>query len=634
MKNLKVLMVEDSEDDAVLMLRELRKGGFEVSYERVDNARSMQAALSQQKWDIILSDFALPHFSGLAALELYHQQDLDIPFIIISGTIGEGTAVEMMKAGTHDYLMKGNLARLAPAVERELREAQGRRDRRKTEEDLRFSEEKFSKAFRTSPDSIAINRLSDGLYVDINEGFTDLMGYTLEDVLGKTSFDLNIWVNPIDRKRLIEGMLASGEVRNMEASFLRRNGDVGIGLMSARIIDLGGHKCTLSITRDITDRKKTEEQLYKKNRAYRTISNCNMALVRAVNEQDLLNEVCKMVVEIGGYRTAWIGYALNDPSQSIKVMSQYGFKPGDLDIYDLSWNIDTPKGSGPSPTAIRSRQPVVINNMLALPEEILWRKDAIKNGYVGLIALPLIANGGVLGSISITSDEADLFDNEEISLLTEMVEDLAFGIQAIRSNEEKHHAEEELREAYDKTLEGWALALEMREFETAGHSRRVVDLTLALGRALNIPQKELVHLHRGALLHDIGKMGIPDSILRKPGPLTDDEWVVMRLHPGYAYDFLHAIPYLRTALDVPYCHHEKWDGTGYPRGLRGEAIPINARIFSIVDVWDALNSKRFYRPAWPEAEVKSYLLAQSGKQFDPQLVAIFVDLLNSTSPET
>lgn len=187
---------------------------------------------------------------------------------------------------------------------------------------------------------------------------------------------------------------------------------------------------------------------------------------------------------------------------------------------------------------------------------------------------------------------------------------------------------QELKTAYDATLQGWSNALEMRERETAGHSQRVVQLTLEMARMLDFSDEEIVHIQRGALLHDIGKMGIPDSILLKPGPLSEDEWVIMRLHPTYAYRLLSKIPYLLPALDIPYCHHEHYDGSGYPRGLKGKEIPLAARIFAIVDVWDALLSDRPYRPAWTEEAVLNYLKSQSEKLFDPEVVEKFYKLVS------
>jgi len=187
----------------------------------------------------------------------------------------------------------------------------------------------------------------------------------------------------------------------------------------------------------------------------------------------------------------------------------------------------------------------------------------------------------------------------------------------------------DLTMAYDATIQGWAHALELKDMETEGHSRRVVDITMDLARKMEISGDKLGHVRRGALLHDIGKMGIPDSILQKPGKLTDEEWEIMRKHPVYAYEWLSEIQYLRPALDIPYSHHEKWDGKGYPRGLIGEQIPLAARIFAIVDVWDALTSDRPYRKAWSREKTLDHVRDQSGTHFDPRVVEAFVDLINS-----
>ena len=187
----------------------------------------------------------------------------------------------------------------------------------------------------------------------------------------------------------------------------------------------------------------------------------------------------------------------------------------------------------------------------------------------------------------------------------------------------------ELVHAYDATIEGWSRALDLRDHETEGHSRRVTEMTLRLARAVSVPEEALVHVRRGALLHDIGKMGVPDRILLKPGPLDDGEWEIMRRHPGLAYEMLAPTEFLRPALDIPYCHHEKWDGTGYPRCLRGEDIPLAARLFALVDVWDALVSDRPYRLAWPQARVLEHLHSLAGTHFDPALVPIFLRLLQA-----
>jgi putative two-component system response regulator len=198
--------------------------------------------------------------------------------------------------------------------------------------------------------------------------------------------------------------------------------------------------------------------------------------------------------------------------------------------------------------------------------------------------------------------------------------------QLLEERANLQRANQELAQAYDDTLKGWSLALELRDDETQGHSERVTKKTLQLARIIGIADDELIHIRRGALLHDIGKMGIPDSILYKSGPLTDAEWKIMRQHPIYAYELLSPIAYLQPALDIPYCHHERWDGSGYPRGLKKEEIPQAARIFAVVDVWDALCSKRPYRNPWSEEQVASYLQKKREILFDPQIVNIFLDM--------
>jgi putative nucleotidyltransferase with HDIG domain len=187
---------------------------------------------------------------------------------------------------------------------------------------------------------------------------------------------------------------------------------------------------------------------------------------------------------------------------------------------------------------------------------------------------------------------------------------------------------------YDETIEGWAKALELRDHETQGHSRRVTDLAIRVARTMGVADEDLLHIRRGALLHDIGKLGVPDAILLKPGKLDADEWTTMKLHTTYAGEWLSPIAFLRPALDIPVYNHEKWDGTGYPRGLRAETIPLAARIFAVVDVWDALRSDRPYKSAWPAAEALDHIRSESGKHFDPKAVAALERVLREDAAAT
>jgi len=327
---LNVLLIEDSPDDAELLSRELKRAGLEFTSRRVDEVAHLEAALKEAHWDLVLADHSGPHIDSTQALSIVRASDVDVPFIIVSGTISEETAIEAMKAGASDYLTKGRLARLAPVIERELRQAEERRSRRRLE--------------------------------------------------------------------------AEGREREQRAAL-------------------------------------------------------------------------------------------------------------------------------------------------------------------------------------------------------------------------------ELALAYDATLEGWARALELRDSETEGHSRRVATLTDQLALALGVPDEARVHIHRGALLHDIGKMAVPDGILLKPGSLNEDEWKILRQHPAHAVELLGPIEYLKPALDIPAYHHERWDGTGYPNGLKGENIPLAARIFAVADVWDALVHARPYRKAWSVTEVTRHVESLSGTHLDPTIVEMFLKLV-------
>jgi PAS domain S-box-containing protein/putative nucleotidyltransferase with HDIG domain len=446
---LNVLILEDKPTDAELLVFELQRAGYSPVWQRVDAEADYRAQLLTLP-QIILADYNLPQFNALAALQILQSENLDIPFIVVTGTASEEAAVAAMRSGAADYLLKDRLSRLGPAVQRALEEKILREEKRAADEALRTSEEKFSKAFYISPDAVGISRLDDGSFVEVNHGFTEMSGYTPEEVVGKSGLTLEIWINSSERKTFYRHLLKYGAIDNFEFTFRRKDGALRFGNISARQIEIRGEKHVIAISRDITETKLAAEVLQK--------------------------------------------------------------------------------------------------------------------------------------------------------------------------------AHDDLAHAYDETIEGWSRVLDLRDKETEGHTQRVTELTLRMARALGIPEPEIVHIRRGALLHDIGKMAIPDQILQKPGPLTEQEWVEMRRHPEYAYQMLYPIAYLRPALDIPYCHHERWDGTGYPRGIHGHEIPLAARIFSIIDVWDALCSDRPYRKGCVPADVIDYIVRHAEIYFDPEIVVSFVRL--------
>jgi PAS domain S-box-containing protein len=264
-----------------------------------------------------------------------------------------------------------------------------------------------------------------------------------------------------------------------------------------------------------------------------------------------------------------------------------------------------------------------LQNAPETKDELLMKSE----GFVTYIGIPLIVKGQIKGVFEVFHRTHLSPTPDWMEFLHTLAGQAAIAVDSSQLFENLQRSNQELKQAYDTTLEGWARALELRDRETEGHTRRVTELTMRLARFMGIPDSEMANIHRGVLLHDIGKMAVPDHILKKKGKLTKEEWTEMRQHPVYAYNLLSPISFLRGALDIPYCHHEHWDGSGYPRGLKSEQIPLAARIFSVVDNWDALLSDRPYRKAWPITKVKQYLKETAGKVLDPRIVEVFLRMM-------
>lgn len=308
---------------------------------------------------------------------------------------------------------------------------------------------------------------------------------------------------------------------------------------------------------------------------------------------------------------------LNPHRQTLEYVAARGFHTKRIDSVKLRL------GECNAGVAALERRTCVVPDMAAAPDSVC-AELAAGEGFVAQRAVPLIAKGQVVGVLEVFHRSALDPDADWLDFLETLAGQAAIAIDSATLFDGLQRSNTELISAYDATIEGWSRALDLRDRETEGHSLRVTETTLKLAEAMGLDEAALVHVRRGTLLHDIGKMGVPDGILHKPGPLSDEEWVAMKKHPQYAYDMLSPIAYLLPALDIPYCHHEKWDGTGYPRGLKGDTIPLSARIFAVVDVWDALRSDRPYRTGWPDEKVRAHLLEQTGTHFDPRVMERFL----------
>jgi putative nucleotidyltransferase with HDIG domain len=305
--------------------------------------------------------------------------------------------------------------------------------------------------------------------------------------------------------------------------------------------------------------------------------------------------------------------------QTLEYVVQRGFKTEAARPDNLLLG-ESPAGK----TALRRR----LIHIRSLTEyEIEGTDYLVQQGFETYLGVPLIAKGDLVGVLEVCQRSRKEISQEWLDFLEALADQAAIAIDRLNLFNDLNRTNLELIQAYDATIEGWARAIELRDVVTEGHSRRVEEMTVKLAARMGVNEKALAHIRRGALLHDIGKMAIPDSILLKEGKLNEEEWGLMKKHPVYAYEMLSRIDFLRPALSIPYAHHEWWDGSGYPRGLSGEEIPLEARIFAVVDVWDALQSDRPYRKAWSEEKTLSYLREQAGTQFDPQVVEIFLNFL-------
>jgi PAS domain S-box-containing protein/putative nucleotidyltransferase with HDIG domain len=441
---LRILIVEDSEDDAQLLLRELRSGDYEPIFERVETREALVAALKRQKWDIITADFTMPHFSSPEALTLLRERGLDIPFIIVSGTIGEDTAVEAMKAGANDYIMKSNLKRLVPAIGRELREMEIRRKQREAERALRESEAKY----RT-----LVEKLQEGVYQ------TDLEGnYITLNKTGATIFGFD-----------------------------------------------------------------SPEQIIGK---YKTIDLYYDPSERAVIIQDMKNT----------------GYCVRE----VRVKRRDG---------SSIW--------------------MLANNNARLDE-----------------------NGNIIGYEGVFTDITEHKNAEE----------------------GRRQSTEKLVAAMEATIEAMAMTVEMRDPYTAGHQRRVTELALAIAKELGLSDAEINGIRLAGIVHDIGKMQIPAEILSKPGRLTELEFSMIKNHPSVGYEILKHVEFPWPVAKIVLQHHERMDGSGYPSGISGSDILLEARILGVADVVEAMASHRPYRPALGTGQALNEISKNSAILYDPKVV--------------
>jgi PAS domain S-box-containing protein/putative nucleotidyltransferase with HDIG domain len=494
-------------------------------------------------------------------------------------------------------------------------------ERKLAEETVRLSEEKYRVLVEGVDDGFYVTDAA-GAFTFANPALAHIYGLeNPEALLGRKFTDFLASTLPAELGQAYGSAMQSGSaLKTINGQILRPDGTrVFIEAKPGMIIKDGQIAGTQGVVRDVTERKIAEKKIKGQLEHLTALSSIERLIASNFDLNLSLSEILNHVTKELGVDAADI-LLLNPNSLMLEFGAEHGFRTTAIRKGQVRL------GESYAGRAALERQLVQVSNLKDETVKLFQKTHLAGEDFVCYYGMPLIAKGQVKGVLEIYHRHALEPDAEWLNFMDSLAGQAAVAIENSSLFESLQRSNSELGMAYDATIEGWSRALDLRDKETEGHTQRVTAMTLKLARQFNLCEADLLQIRWGALLHDIGKMGVPDGILLKPGPLTDEEWVAMKKHPGFAYEMLSPIHYLRNALDIPYCHHEKWDGSGYPRGLKGNQIPLAARIFAVVDVWDALKSDRPYRPSWTEEKVREHIQSLSGTHFDPQVVDAFLSL--------
>jgi PAS domain S-box-containing protein len=497
-------------------------------------------------------------------------------------------------------------------------------ERRKAEELLRREKER-AQTYLDVAGVILVVIATDERVSLINRKGAAILGAPEEQIVGENWFDA--FVPPARReesrsrfRRQLAGELEPAT--DFESAVLTRSGVERLVAWNATTVrdEQGRIVATLGSGEDITERSLAEAQARSRLGHLAVLHEIDMMISSSLDLRVTLARLVDLVREQFRLDAADV-LLLDAHTQTLEYAAGRGFHTAAIERSRLKM------GEGIAGVAALERRSIHLPDLLDPASGFVRGRLLEGEGFVSLYDLPLITKGNVLGVLETFHRSRLMLDEEQLGFLEALAAQAAIAIDNARLFDALQRSLVSLTLAYDATLGGWARALDLRDQVTEQHTERVTDMTVRLAREMGMSEEEIVHVRRGALLHDIGKIGVPDSILKKPGPLTPEEWEIMRRHPRSAFEMLFPIAYLRPALDIPYCHHEHWDGTGYPRGLKGEQIPLAARIFALADIWDAIHaSDRPYRQALPKDQACAQIRALSGTHLDPGVVAVFLRL--------
>ena len=576
---LRVLMVEDSEDDVLLIIRELKRGGYNPVYEWVETATAMKNALQEKQWNIILCDYKLPKFNAPSAIAVLKETNIDIPLLIVSGSIGEETAVECMRLGAQDYIMKDNLSRLCPAIERELKEAESRVQGKRAEsqreaalEALHQSEEKYRTILNSIQEGYFEFDLA-GKITFINDTLWKRLGYSKEELLGHTN---KVFTDEATRKesfRAFNELYKTGvPVKALTQKNIRKDGSIRISELSVSLMrDSGGKPIGFfGTSRDVTERRRAEETLTRSEEKYRRlVENAQEGIYQSIVGYLSLNQALARM----------LGY--DSPEEVMATITDIAKQ--------LYVNPDD-----------RKKLLEIVNEKGSVTdfETEYYKKDGSRL-WVSINMHAVRDDQGRI--IYYQGINQDITEKKKIE-------------------DERRGNIERLRKSLGATINAMAVTVETRDPYTAGHQRRVADLARAIATEMNLTSDQIDGVRMASTIHDIGKISIPSEILTKPTKLSDLEFNLIKTHPASGYNILKDIEFPWPIAQIVLEHHERIDGSGYPNGLKGEQILLESKIIAIADVVEAISSHRPYRPAHGIEVALDEITKNRSILFDPDLV--------------
>ncbi len=481
-----------------------------------------------------------------------------------------------------------------------------------------------------APDAILLFDVNQDRFIDANPAAERLFGCDRDEIIkhGPKHFYMPEQpdAQPVARTYEEHNNLAlAGQELTYERRILTAAGAERLCQVTLVRLPSGDRRCCAPAWSMSPSGMRPRRALQRLNRTLTTLSRGNEVLVRAASEPELLREMCQVIVETGGYRMAWIGIAEHDAAKSVTLAASAGEVGNYLDKAQITW-ADQPRGRGMVGRAIRSGEPQTSQDIVADPAMTPWRDDARKHGFASSVALPLKDQSGVFGVLTMYSPDANAFDTDELKLLRELAEDLAFGIRSLREHVAHEALDKRWRASLEATVGAIASTVETRDPYTAGHQQRTARLAVAIASQLGLPERQIHGLYLAGIIHDVGKIDVPAEILSKPGKLTDLQYQLIQAHAEAGYAIIKGVDFPWPIAEMVRQHHERLDGSGYPHGLKADAILTEAKILAVADVVEAMMSHRPYRASLGIDAALAEIEEGKGRLYDPAAVEACVML--------